>query len=166
MKQSRSVSPAVVLRVGCGRPAENSYPLAKLSVYGPPVPWVTWMVIFCPSAGLDGVPTVRFPPMVTRKSLPAEASTAIVAASVRATTAGATAPDSTVVAGAAEAGEAVTAVSTAPPAPAAATPTAPLKIFLRLSTWSEPGSRWRFEDCRSMVPPLSTSVLADNDARR
>ena len=162
MKQSRSVSPAVVLRVGCGRPDENSYPLAQPSVYGAPVPWVTWKVIFCPSDGLAGVPTVRFPPMVTRKSLPCEASTAIVPASVRATTAGATAPDSTVVAAsAAEAREAVAAVSAAAPAPAAATLTAPLTMFLRVSIWPEPGSRWRVEDCRSIVPPLSAELPAE-----
>ena len=148
MKQSRSVSPAVVLRVGCGRPAENSYPLAQLSVYGPPVPWVTWKVIFCPSAGLDGVPTVRFPPSVTRKSLPWEASTAIVAASERATTAGATAPGSTVVAASAACAEEAVPVSTDPPAtPTAAAPTAPLKIFLRLSAWPQPDARSRVEDC-------------------
>ena len=41
---------------------------------------------------------VRFLAIVTWKSLPAEASTAIVAASVSLTTAGAKAPDSTVVA--------------------------------------------------------------------
>ena len=63
----------------------------------PPVPCVTWNVIFCPSVGLVGLPMVRLAAMVTRKSLPSEASTAIVAASVSATTAGATAADSTVV---------------------------------------------------------------------
>ena len=40
---------------------------------------------------------VRLAPSVTRKSLPWEASTAIVAASARLTTAGAIAPDSMVV---------------------------------------------------------------------
>ena len=87
-------------------------------------------MIFCPSVGLAGVPTVRFPPMVTRKSLPSEASTAIVAASVRLTTVGASAPDSVVVASTA-ALALVASARTATPAPAAATP---MKIFLRLSS--------------------------------
>jgi hypothetical protein len=79
---------------------------------------------------------VRFPAIVTRKSLPSEASTVIVAASVSATTAGATAPDSVVVA--ADAGEAKTSVSTDPPAAVtAATPAARLNIFLRLSVSGE-----------------------------
>ena len=85
---------------------------------------------------------VRFPAMVSRKSLPREASTEIVAASARATTAGATAPGSTVVAcSAADAGAEMVLVSTDPAAPTAATPTAFLNIFLRLSVRLVPGTR-------------------------
>src|SRR5215472_8467956 len=115
-------------------------------------------MICCPPVALDGVSMVRFPLRVTRKSLPREASTAIVAASVRATTAGASAPGSMVVACptavAAEAGAAGACASTAPPA---ATPTAPLKMFLRLSV-----------PCRPIVPVLSGSEPASRepDARR
>src|SRR5262245_28858301 len=106
-----------------------------------------------PGTGFDGLAMVRFPAMVTRKSLPREASIAIVGASVRLTTAGATAACSTVVAAtantplarraralpppAASAGD--PPASKAPPAvPAAAAPTAPLKTFRRLSAVRRP----------------------------
>ena len=123
----------------------------------PPVPWVTCKTIFSPSTGLAGFPRVRFPAIVTRKSLPWEASSEIVAASVSMTTAGAIAPVSTVVAAmaaarvpAARAGEARTPVSTDPPAaPAAATPAARLKTFLRLSAWAVSGAPWPVEDRES-----------------
>src|SRR5215475_1431159 len=42
----------------------------------------------CPLTGFDGAPMLRLAPIVTRKSLPSAALTAIVAASVRVATAG------------------------------------------------------------------------------
>lgn len=83
---------------------------------------------------------VRLAAKVTRKSLPCEASTAIVGPSVNATTAGASALGSTVVAALdANAGEANASVSIVPATPTAATPAARLKTFLRLSAWPETG---------------------------
>ena len=140
---------------------------------GPPVPWVTWKTICCPSTGLDGLPMVRFPPRVTRKSLPRPAFTAIVAASVRKTTVGATAPCSTVVAGAADAGEAKASPSAVPPAaPTAVTMTALLKIFLRLSAFSGPsasvlpGSDLSGSDLSGSDPSRSEPASLELDARR
>ena len=149
-------------------------------MYGPPVPWVTWKTICCPSTGLDGLPMVWLPPRVTRKSLPRLALTAIVAASVRKTTVGATAPCSTVVAGAADAGDANASPSTVPPAaPTAVTRTALLKIFLRLSAFSglsasvlprsepasvEPDARRPVQDCLFIVPLLSAQCAWKNSA--
>src|SRR5215470_12943751 len=153
MKPSRSVCPAWLLRTGWGRPAENWKALPQLSANDPAAPCVTWRTTFCPSAGFDGLAMVRFPAMVTRKSLPREASIAIVGASVRLTTAGATAACSTVVAATANTPLARRARALPPPAasagdpparkappavPAAAAPTAPLKTFRRLSAVRRP----------------------------
>ena len=96
----------------------------------PAAPWVIWKMIFWPSVGLAGLPMVRLPAMVTRKSLPSEASTAIVAASVRLTDGGRQRP---LLGGrGGRAGEALRQ-HRAPAAPTAATPTALLKILLRLT---------------------------------
>src|SRR5882672_7913807 len=81
-----SVFPAVVVRVGAD-PAPNEYPPAvevQVTVLVPVPSWVSMKSIRCPSTGLDGTPMVRFPPRVTRKSLPSAAFTAMVAASVSA----------------------------------------------------------------------------------
>src|SRR5215470_17196039 len=91
MNDSTSVVPAAVESVGAGRPEENSYPPApefQVIVNEPAPLCVTLVVIRWPSCGLDGAPMLRLAPIVTRKSLPALASTAMVAASVSVTTAG------------------------------------------------------------------------------
>lgn len=51
------------------------------------------MRISCPSTPPVGLASVRFPPSVTRNRFPSAAFTRIVAASVRATAAGSTAPE-------------------------------------------------------------------------
>src|SRR5271165_2008781 len=192
MKPSRSVCPAAALRAGCGSPAENSYPLPQLTVNGAPAPCVTWKTTCCPAVGLIGLPIVRLPATVTRKSLPSEASTAIVAASASVTTVGATAPGSTVVACAsstacraapacptapacpdsavlpeARAGDAAACASAAPPAaPTAAAPTAPLKTFRRLTASPEPDDPRRAHDCLPNKAPPSLTGLPTVPAPR
>src|SRR5215813_6655040 len=97
MNDTRSDSPAVVDSVGAASPEANSYTAFQVIVLEPDPPWVMRNVIRCPFRGFDGAPIVREAAIVTRKSLPALASTAIVAASESVTTAGDAAPKKSVV---------------------------------------------------------------------
>src|ERR1700678_1356252 len=80
----------------------------------------------------------------------------MAAASVSITTAGASAPDSVVVPIVAACADDPSAITAAPAAPAA-TPTAPLKIFLRLRTRLRSGARRRAEE-RSLILPSSSAT--------
>ena len=167
MNASRSVSATVVLRMGGGRPRRKLVGAAPGDGGRPRPPWVIWKTIFWPSVGLTGFSMVRLAAMVTRKSFPSEASTAMAEASVRATTAGATAPCSVVVWPLA--GDASASARTVPPAaPTAASPTARLRTPRRLTATSgSPGAisssstpasleldvRRRVKECLFMVSP-------------
>ena len=136
--------------------------LPQVSVNDPVEPCVTWKVTFCPSDGLAGLPTDRFP---------GDGHAEIIAL-------GGIYGDRRRVGkihhrrcqrsrlhrrpgrrGRRRRGGYCRQHSS----PAAA-PTALMKIFLRLNIWPESCSRWRVEDCWSIVPLPYQLSRAEDDA--